>query len=63
MAPPTPVNLWLDCLTAESNGSIQFDDSKGFYSVKIDEITKGMADAHGDDPKTSLPAKIVSSMM
>jgi hypothetical protein len=38
MARITPVNLWLNCLSAESSGVIQLDESKEFRSVRINDV-------------------------
>jgi hypothetical protein len=49
MAPTTTTNLWLDCLAAESTGAIRFEESKEFYSVRLNDVFEGLEAAHNGD--------------
>jgi hypothetical protein len=49
MAHITPVNLWLNCLSAESSGVIRLDESKEFRSVRINDVLKGLENYKRDE--------------
>jgi hypothetical protein len=48
MAPTTPINLWLDCLSTKSRGAIRLDERRNFQSVRMDDVLQGLAETQSE---------------